>query len=144
MQVNNIISYCKNKTENRLTIKHTKQQFVELLWIRGLPSIPIKFAKWERNINGTFIPLNIVKTNEYLKKIWDITLNFQYWHVEDLRHILSGEELDYWMHNQPIQKVIPDEVLKKLCEELDQTNQRAEFFDKELFSKTDSEEENPF
>ena len=95
MQVNNIISYCKNKTENRLTIKHTKQQFVELLWIRGLPSIPIKFAKWERNINGTFIPLNIVKTNEYLKKIWDITLNFQHWHVEDLRHILSGEELDY-------------------------------------------------
>ena len=145
LQVDKIIMYCKTKFEIRLKNNHCKQQLVELLWIKDLQSKQIKFAKWESNISGTFIPLNIVEKNELLRNIWDVTLSYQHSHMLELNHILSGEKQDWWMYHQPIQKVIPDVVLEKLCEELEQTYEKADFFNKELFSKSDSEEdEKPF
>ena len=48
------------------------------------------------------------------------------------------------MYSQPIQKAMPDDVLNKLCEELEMTDKNAEFFNKELYVNTSLEEENPF
>ena len=142
LQIDNIIRYCKNKIENKLSNKHSKQQFVQLLWIKDIQSWVIKFAKWTRNIAGAFIPFSIVEWNEFLRKIWDATLSYQHWHVEELKHVLKWEDVDLSVYKQSIQKVMPSEILRKLCEELECTNEKASFFDK-TFEETD-EDSKPF
>lgn len=142
LQIDNIVRYCKNKIENKLSNKHTKQQLVQLLWIKDLQGWVIKFAKGARNIAGTFIPLSVVEWNEFLKKIWDTTLSYQHWHVEELRHVLQWEDVELSAYKQSIQKVMPSEVLEKLCEELECTNEKAQFFDESF--KESSEDSKPF
>lgn len=146
MQLTNIVSYCKNKVEATLSTNHLKQQLAQLIWLKGLlQSGQVKFAKGNDNISWTFIPLSVVKDNEALRKIRDTTLAYQHSHVEELRHILEGEDRHDVVptsSKQAIQKVMPEEKLKKLCEELEYTNEHAQFFDKNFEEK--DEESKPF
>lgn len=143
MQVSNIVDHCKKKLESSLQTKHIKQQLIELIGInKDIKSWPIKFAKWWWNIFWTFIPLSVVKENDALKKIWDVALNYQHSHLEELQHILQGEDVELSAYKQAIQKVMPSDALEKLCEELEETNKNAQFFD-ESFNETE-EDSKPF
>ena len=146
LQLTNIVAYCKNKVEATLSTKHIRQQFIQLLGIKELSqSGQVKFAKWSDTISWTFIPLSVVKGNEALRKIRDTVLAYQHGHVLELRHILEWEDkhdviIPSW--KQSIQKVMPEDKLEKLCDELDYTDEHAQFFD-ETFRETE-EDSKPF
>ena len=142
IQLTNVVAYCKSKIEATLSTNHLKQQLIQHIWLKGLSqSGQVKFAKWNDTISGTFIPHSIVKDNEALMKIWDTVLAYQHSHVQELRHILEWEDkhdVFSTSSKQSIQKVMPEDKLEKLCDELDYTNEHAQFFDK-TFEETEDE-----
>lgn len=137
MQIPNIIKYCKDKIEAKLPAKHIEQQFRQLIWCDkdNQDYKAAKVAKWTRNLNWTFISYSEVSKNESLKLIRDTLLEYLHEHSDELSHILEWEEREDAngiKYKQPIQKVITDETLSKLIQEINDAYDIAPFFNKNV------------
>jgi len=130
IQIHRAIRYIGNKISFKLETKHVEQQFKQLLDVMKLKTKSSKVAKWSGNIDWTFIPLTKIQENIYLQYIRNAALWYLEPHIEELNHILQWEEKwDMYHGVQPISKVMSDEVLWKLIDEIKITCFNSSYFD---------------
>ena len=134
IQVSNLASHAKIKLDSCLSKAHIVQQFKELIGVPKLPAKAVRVARWTQSINAVFVPLDIIKKNEPLKKIWDAVLDYYGEHVKELQKI-KDEGHKY---------VMDDSSLQSLINEMEETYENAEFFNIKSFSKENLEKEKPF
>lgn len=136
MQFRPISNYVKNKLESPLSVAIIEQQLRGFLSVKD-KSRAIKVAKWYgNNISWVFIPLDIVKRIDPLKEIRDAVLDFQGTHAKDLQKLKDDTHQSYVMDNI---------ALWGLIEEMEETYEKAHFFDTSSYSKENTEiEQLPF
>lgn len=125
IQIKNVAIYTKNKLESNLTVKHIEQQFREMIGIPKLSSKVVKIIWWNCNMGGVFIPLDIIKRVDPLKRIWDAVLDYLGTHTKELQKMIDDGQ----------KYVMDDGLLQSLIKEIDGSYWNAEFFDKINYSK---------
>ena len=84
-------------------------------------------------MGGVFIPLDIIKRVDPLKRIWDAVLDYLGTHTKELQKMIDDSQ----------KYVMDDGLLQSLIKEIDGSYWNAEFFDKINYSKENLEIEKP-
>ena len=135
IQIPTLSLYIKPRLESPLKPKHIEQQLRGAFEVPNLGNKAVDVSRWLAKMQAVFIDYCLVKDNALLRDLWDVALNFLWEHIEELKKIRDDTSMRYAM---------PDDVLKKLIEEMEETYSSADFFDTASFSKDNMEIKKPF
>lgn len=136
IQISKISRYMVSKLDLNLKPKHAEQQVRGAFDAQRIKAKPVNVAGWNLKMSATFIDFEKIKDNEFLKWIWDISLDYLWEHVKELKKMKDEGLVKYTMANP---------TLIKLIEEMDESYENSEFFNTSSFSKEiPLEEQQPF
>ena len=135
MQLSRIPSHYQKMEGCTIDAAIIQQQLRGYLWITGIKSVGNKVANsMLNNMNWTFVPIEIIKDVWPLKEIRDAALDYIGNHVKELEQIYNNQYSNYVMDKWG---------LEGLIKEMNETYEKAEFFDTTNYSK-EVEKDTPF
>ena len=126
IQIAAISRYMQPRLNLEITSNHIEQQLRGAFDVPKLKNKPMDIARSLAKMSAVFIDYNKIKDNEYLREIWDASLEFLGEHISELKK----------MKDDPMAKFsMSDSILRKLIEEMDESYGSAEFFNTDSYSK---------